>query len=179
LVKLVGSSVLRFFGSSVLRFFGSRVSAPRMLGSVLAKHPESFGRFSKLIAHSFSSSPPVHLYKKYSFILLLSLFFVPSSFAAKYWKGQIKDISTPELKSILTDTALSFLKSYPNANQQQLIDVISIARQCRNWPFNNPKQIKEFYNILTTLAVKQPSDDSRMRLFDFILKEKNNIKTTQ
>ncbi len=60
------------------------------------------------------------------------------------------------------DDAIDFLKTFPNTVFGEIRDVIFIARDAIS--FDKPEQIKEYYNTLIVLAVKQKTPKKILRL---------------
>ena len=69
---------------------------------------------------------------------------------------------------------LDYLEHYYKATPKELERAITITRDSID-P-KKPEQIKEYKNALITLAIKQPSDKTRIKLLGLILKEIKEIK---
>jgi len=69
---------------------------------------------------------------------------------------------------------LDYLEHYYKATPRELERAITITRDSID-P-KKPEQIKEYKNALITLAIKQPSDKTRMKLLGLILKEIKKMK---
>ncbi len=70
--------------------------------------------------------------------------------------------------------AIDFLKSYPNANFEYIKGAIEIAREAI--PFDKPEQVKDYYNMLMILAIKQPDTQDRLKVIGLIINEKKKLE---
>jgi len=68
--------------------------------------------------------------------------------------------------------ATQYLKKYPA--DENTIKILELLRKAID--YNKPEQIKEYYKLLTYLAVKQPIDKDNYKVIGFILKEKKKIE---
>ena len=73
------------------------------------------------------------------------------------------------------DVALEHLKKYPNANFEETQIVITMARDAIS--FDKSEQIKQYYNVLLFLAIKQPSDKAHMKAIAFLVNERKKLET--
>ncbi|MCK5852081.1 hypothetical protein KAH27_03540 [bacterium] len=72
------------------------------------------------------------------------------------------------------DEAVDFLKSYPNADFEYIKSAIEIARE--GIPFDKPDLVKDYYNMLMILAIKQPDTKDRLKVIGFIINEKKKLE---
>ena len=70
--------------------------------------------------------------------------------------------------------AIDFLKSYPNADFEYIKGAIEIARE--GIPFDKPDLVKDYYNMLMILAIKQPDTQDRLKVIGFIINEKKKLE---
>jgi len=71
-------------------------------------------------------------------------------------------------------TALQYLKDYPNADAWRLLNVLKKATGAINAA--KPEQIRELYNAMTTVVLRQPSDEEHVQLVAHILNEKKKLE---
>ena len=71
--------------------------------------------------------------------------------------------------------AMAFLDEYPDTGEKFLLEAIDIARA--NINPEQPAQIREFYDALTTLALRQPGDEAHIKTVATILNEKQKLET--
>jgi hypothetical protein len=71
--------------------------------------------------------------------------------------------------------ALDFLDQYPDTTEKFLLEAIDIARA--NINPEQPEQIRQFYNALTALALRQPGDEQHIKTVATILNEKQKLET--
>ncbi len=71
-------------------------------------------------------------------------------------------------------SAIGFLKAYPTSKFKDIRAMIVMARDALT--ADKPEQIKEYYNILAFLAIKQPSDKKHLETVGFILNERKKIE---
>ena len=74
-----------------------------------------------------------------------------------------------------TGGPLAFLDQYPDTGEKFLLEAIDIARA--NINPEHPAQIREFYDALTTLALRQPGDEAHIKTVATILNEKQKLET--
>ena len=72
------------------------------------------------------------------------------------------------------DNAIEFLKTYPNTVFGEIRAVIILARDAIS--FDKPEQIKQYYDTLIVLAIKQPNEKANLATIGFILNEKKKIE---
>jgi len=71
-------------------------------------------------------------------------------------------------------TALQFLKDYPNADAKSLLSTLKRATGAINAA--KPEQIRELYTAMTTVVLRQPSDEEHVQLVAHILNEKKKLE---
>ena len=71
-------------------------------------------------------------------------------------------------------TALQFLKDYPNADPKKLLRALNTATSAIN--ATQPGQIRELYQAITTILLRQPSDDAHVQMVAQILNEKKKLE---
>ncbi len=73
------------------------------------------------------------------------------------------------------DDAIEFLKTYPNTVFGEIRSVIIIARDAIS--FDKPEQIKQYYNALIVLAIKQSGTKENFATIAFLVNEKKKLET--
>ena len=71
-------------------------------------------------------------------------------------------------------TALQYLKDYPNASAKALLNALKMATGAINAA--KPEQIRELYTTMTTVVLRQPSDEEHVQLVAHILNEKKKLE---
>ena len=70
------------------------------------------------------------------------------------------------------NSATQYLKKYPA--DENTIKILELLRKAID--YDKPEQIKQYYKLLTYLAVKQPINKDNYKIIGFILKEKMKIE---
>jgi len=81
---------------------------------------------------------------------------------------------TKKIGGDVFNEAIEYLKTHPNTVFGEIRLAITMAREAIS--FDKPEQIKQYYNALTVLAVKQPNDKAHLEAIGFILNEKKKIE---
>ena len=70
--------------------------------------------------------------------------------------------------------AIDYLKTYPNTMFHEIKWAIVMARDSIS--YDKPEQVKEYYNTLNILAIKQTNTESRLEVVGYIINEKKKIE---
>ena len=76
-------------------------------------------------------------------------------------------------KNVFQD-AVKFLKTFPNADTEKIKNITGIARISIS--YDKPEQVKEYYKMLSILAIKQPGDKEHLETVGFLLNERKKLE---
>jgi len=69
--------------------------------------------------------------------------------------------------------SIDFLKEHPNAHINELITAIELFR--KSIDLKNPKQVKQYYNVLNKVAFAQPGTEEGLKLVSRIIDERKKV----